>query len=284
MSLKNIIITSSIGSIATQSYGQRTYIASTDEQSFPIEEITGSYAGAWPNFKLRNLLTSESASNTTVDLIVNITQSWPDSNITPLGLVSFTHDTMEEFINGEFSGSEYVVTDGNLTDDYCQQFLTVSTQPVEYSIFPYVTEFNINSQTITYDSFPEFFHRYTIPGPGQILIYVYQTTDTSLSPTIYYTRTITYAKIARIDQLGNDNTFSLQALTSLRWNDTTTGEIVLNITNITEYQDYFLYEVTSDTFSSTSGIFIDDDNVLDYTLNATNFPTILTGYTYLTSS
>ena len=284
MSLKNIIITASINSIATQSYGQKTYIASTDEQSFPIEEITGSYAGAWPSF----IPGTNGSASYTVDLIVNITQSWPDSNITPLGLVSFTHDTMEEFINGEFSGSEYVVTDGNLTDDYCQQFLTVSTQPVAYNIFPYVTEFNINSQTITYDSFPEFFHRYTVPGPGQILIYVYQTTDTSLSPTIYYTRTINYAKVARIDQLGNDNTFSLQALTSLRWTDfpPDIGEIALTVTNITEYQDYYLYEVTSDIFSSTSSIFIDDDNVLDYTLNTTSSYTgsLNVGYNYLTSS
>jgi len=45
MSLQNITITGSIGSIATQSYGQRTYISSTDEQSFPIETITGSNAG-----------------------------------------------------------------------------------------------------------------------------------------------------------------------------------------------------------------------------------------------
>ena len=287
MSLKNIIITSSINSLATQLYGQKTYIASTDEQSFPIEEITGSYAGTWPNFKLRNLLSSQSASNTTVDLIVNITQSWPDSNITPLGLVSFTHDTMEEFVNGEFSGSGILVSDGNLTDPDCQQFLEVSTQPVEYSIFPYVTEFNINSQTITYDSFPEFFHRYTVPGPGQILIYVYQTADTSSPPTDY-TRTITYAKVARIDQLGNDNTFSLQELTSLKWTDSNinTGEIVLTVTNITEYQNYYLYEVTSDTFSSTSDVFIDDDNVLDYSLEATSSynGSLNVGYNYLTSS
>ena len=40
MSLQNIIITASINSIATQSYGQRTYIPSSNEQSFPIEEAT----------------------------------------------------------------------------------------------------------------------------------------------------------------------------------------------------------------------------------------------------
>lgn len=279
MPLQNITLTASINSIASQSYGQRTYVASTDEQSFPIEKITGSYAGVWPDFKLRNLNSIYSASNTTVNLIVNVTQSWSDSNITPLGLVSSIHDTMEEFVNGEFSGSEYVVTDGNLTDEDCQQFLTANTQPVEYSIFPYVTEFNVGSQTITYDSFPEFFHRYTVPEPGQILIHIYQTLD---APN--YTRNITYAKIARIDQLGNDNTFSLQELTSLKWTDSNVGEIILTVTNITEYQNYYLYEVTSDTFSSTSGIFIGDDNVLDYTLLATNSPVVFTGYNYFTSS
>ncbi len=55
------------------------------EQSFPIEEITGSYAGSWPNF----IPGMNGSASYTVDLIVNITQSWSGSNITPLGLVSF---------------------------------------------------------------------------------------------------------------------------------------------------------------------------------------------------
>ena len=99
MSLQDITITGSIGSIATQSYGQRTYVSSTDEQSFPIETITGSQAGVWPNFT--------PGTNYTVDLIVNVTQSWSGSNITPLGIVPFIHDTMDEFINGEFSDSSF---------------------------------------------------------------------------------------------------------------------------------------------------------------------------------
>ena len=129
MSLKDITITGSIGSIATQSYGQKTYISSTDEQSFPIEHITGSDAKAWPNFV--------QGTNYTVNLVVNVTQSWSGSNVTPLGDVPYVHDTMEEFIDGEFSGSNYVVTDGNLNDAQCEQFLTVGTVFSSYSVFVY---------------------------------------------------------------------------------------------------------------------------------------------------
>ena len=42
MSLKDITITGSIGTYPTLSYGQKEYISSTDQQSFPIEKITGS--------------------------------------------------------------------------------------------------------------------------------------------------------------------------------------------------------------------------------------------------
>jgi len=161
MSLQDITITGSIGSIATQSYGQRTYISSTDEQSFPIEHITGSDAKVWPNFV--------PGTNYTVDLIVNVTQSWSAPNVTPLGIVPYTHDTMEEFINGEFSGSNYVITDGNLTDEDCRQFLEVNTTPTSYSMFPY-SIYRING-AIQNDNFDEFIHRYTAPRNGEFLMF-----------------------------------------------------------------------------------------------------------------
>jgi hypothetical protein len=127
MSLKDITITGSINSLPSLSYGQKTYIASTDEQSFPIEHITGSAGGATPDFKGRVY---------TTDLFVNITQSWSGSNNTPAGIVPFVHDTEEEFINGEYSGSNLQVTDQRLNPD-CIQFLQVNTIDVDYSIFFY---------------------------------------------------------------------------------------------------------------------------------------------------
>ena len=49
MALKDITITGSIGSYPTLSYGQKTYVSSTDEESFPIEHFTGSSGGSTPN-------------------------------------------------------------------------------------------------------------------------------------------------------------------------------------------------------------------------------------------
>lgn len=277
MPLQNIIITSSINSIVTQSYGQRTYIASTDEQSFPIEEITGSYGGVWPSF-IQN-------TNYTIGLVTNVTQSWSASNITPVGEVSYIHNTMEEFVNGEFSGSNIVVSDGSLTDEFCQQFLEVSTEIVEYSIFPYIKIFNNLSGLVEDDPLSEFIHRYTVPNPGQILIYVYQTKDPDVIPT-YYTGQIVYAKIHRIDQSGYNNTPSLEQLEKIIWIDGSIGKIELDIITITEYQNYYLYEFAPKTFLNTPSFFIGDDNYLDYTLETTSSYTgpLNAGYNYLTSS
>jgi hypothetical protein len=259
MSLQDITITASINSIATQSYGQRTYIASTNEQSFPIEHITGSQAGSFPNFV--------HGTDYTVDLIVNITQSWSGSNTTPLGIVPYVHNTMEEFVNGEFSGSNYVVSNGNLNDAQCEQFLTVSTVPTSYSIFPY-SVYRVDGVIYGTSQFGVFINDLTAPPNGGILLFKEDDDITDVPPTVKYVK-ITYLKISRFDQEGNDNTLSLQELTSIRWTDSepTAGEIILNVLNITEYPTYYLYAVSSKTW--VNPLYIPgDDNTLNYSLSA----------------
>ena len=241
MSLQDITITASINSYPTLSYGQKTYIASTDDQSFPIETITGGQAGAWPNFKLRNVNSVNSASNTTVDLFVNITQSWSGSNVTPLGIVPYVHDTNDEFFNGEFSGSNYVVTDGNLNDAQCEQFLTVNTTPVSYKIFGF---FKNSGQ----DPFNVYINRETAPLNGEIYIYWNNFSGNQ-------TKGLS-AKISRVDALGNNNTLSLQELKQFSYNDSNAGKIIFNVVNITEYPTFYFYEVTTNT---TTNIPYDDN-------------------------
>ena len=224
MSLQNITITGSISSIATQSYGQRTYIASTDEQSFPIEHITGSQAGSFPNFV--------PGTNYTIDLIVNITQSWTESIVTPLGIVPYVHNTMEEFIDGEFSGSNYVVSNGNLNDAQCEQFLTVNTTPTSYSVFPY-SVYRVNGDVQGVSQFGVFINDLTAPPNGGILLFKEDDDFDDVPPLVKYVR-ITYLKISRFDKEGNDNTLSLQELTDIRWYDTGgVGLIDLKVLNIT---------------------------------------------------
>jgi hypothetical protein len=242
MSLKDITITGSIGSIATQSYGQRTYVSSTDEQSFPIEQVTGSQAGAWPNFV--------NGTNYTVDLIVNVTQSWSGSNTTALGIIPYVDSTMKEFIDGEFSGSKYTVSDGNLTDEYCQQFLTVSTTPNPYKLFFYPVEF-----------LGAYLDENTSPNAGQILVF-YENLGGNL-------KQIKYLKIARLDEDGNDNTFTLQALNRIRWTDSVIGLIELRFTTFSESNDYYFYTAVPVIYDVGIPEF-SDNNILDYKFRVTS--------------
>jgi len=272
MSLQDITITGSISSIATQSYGQRTYIASTDEQSFPIEHITGSQAGSFPNFV--------PGTNYTIDLIVNITQSWTESIVTPLGIVPYVHNTMEEFIDGEFSGSNYVVSNGDLTDEDCQQFLTVNTTPTSYSVFPY-SVYRDNGIVQGTSQFGVFINNLTAPPDGGILLFKEDDDFSDVPPTVKYVK-ITYLKISRFDKEGNDNTLSLQELTDIRWYDAGgVGLIDLKVLNITEYPSYYLYAVSSKTWINPSFI-PGDDNTLNYSLSASFIgPSASAGLQYL---
>jgi len=226
MSLQDITITSSINSYPTLSYGQKTYIASTDQESFPIETIDGGQAGVWPNFD---------GQYATTNLFVNISQSWFGSNVTSLGIVPFVHDTEEEFLNGEFSGSNYVVSDGNLNDAQRQQFLQINTTIVNYKIFPFY-------KNNTIDAFNVYINRNTAPNPGEVYIYFYNFTGAQVRGL--------YAKIAKVDADGNDNTLSLQELKQFNYVDTnpSVGKITFDVLNINEYSDYYFYEVkTQDT-------------------------------------
>jgi hypothetical protein len=252
MPLQDITITASINSLATHSYGQRTYIASSEEQSFPIETITGSYAGAWPNFRLRGLTSTNSASNTTEDLIVNITQSWPESIITPLGLITRTHNTMEEFINGEFSGSNYVVSNGNLTDEDCQELLTVSPFSPRYAIQSLPTGIRSASYidgVFQGDQLTIFnLNNNSNPSPGRIIIYTTEDLQTDVPPS-FIVKTITKIKINKEDFDGQDQTLSLQELTRISWIDSTIGIISLKVNNINEYSTGFIYDVTTTIYN-----------------------------------
>jgi len=77
--------------------------------SIPMETITGSDGGTLPNMNGQtSSVILPSAYNTTV------TQVWGGINEGPLGPVSFTNSTQQEFYNGVFDGTEIVVTTQSL--------------------------------------------------------------------------------------------------------------------------------------------------------------------------
>lgn len=242
MSLQDITITGSIKSIATQSYGQRTYISSTDEQSFPIETITGSQAGTWPNFV--------PDTNYTTDLIVNVTQSWSGSTPSIVGDVTFIHNTNDEFFNGEFSGSNpYVISNGSLVDPYCELFLTANTGSFKYNIYPYASQYQA-----------PFNDSHTVPRDGEILLYFID------DP--YPTASFQYAKMSYIDKDGNDLTYTLQQLTvdnQIQFINPSGGGLAeLTIQNRIDGPNYATFY-----FKSNHIVFL-DKNYLNYTFEATS--------------
>jgi len=174
---------------------------------------------------------------------------------------------MEEFIDGEFSGSNYVITDGSLVDADCQQFLTVSTTPTSYSVFPY-SVYREDGVIQGTSQFGVFINNLTAPPNGGILLFK-EDDDTVKPPPVGTIKRvkITYLKISRFDKEGNDNTLSLQELTEIRWTDSSAGLIDLKILNISEYPTYYLYAVLSKTFVNPTFL-PGDDNILNYSLSA----------------
>ena len=123
--IKDITITSSISRKSSSlSYGQTTPQPSTDFESFPIEAISSSTAGVFPD-----LHGNISSSN----YVINITQSWSSSILGPLGYGVFINDDQKEFYNGELSGSNLTISDQRLIDEECVQFLTVDTIGSNYT-------------------------------------------------------------------------------------------------------------------------------------------------------
>ena len=126
MPIKDITITGSIGSIPSQSYGQKMYISSNDNQSFPIEKFVGKNGGSMPD------LEGEISGSGPGFNIIPITQSWTGSTPSLSGSVEFTNDDQHEFYDGELSGSEFVVTNGELNTE-CDEFKTPNTTETNYS-------------------------------------------------------------------------------------------------------------------------------------------------------
>ena len=71
-------------------------------------QITGSSGGTMPD------LFGETSSFYTGNNVVNITQSWTGTTPSLLGPVAFTQSSQTEFFDGELSGSNILVTNGDL--------------------------------------------------------------------------------------------------------------------------------------------------------------------------
>lgn len=93
--------------------------------SIEIYTTTGSTGGSTPDlvpdYTFRAVTSSDGQTylaeyGTPVNPMLNLTQSWLGSTPSISGSVPFTQSTAIEFFNGEFSGSNLIVTDGELSN------------------------------------------------------------------------------------------------------------------------------------------------------------------------
>jgi hypothetical protein len=202
--------------------------------SIEIGDVDGGAGGSFEIFNGVN--TSPYGSNGTgPENIFGITQSWSETYPTVLGEVTVTHDSQEEFYDGEFSGSVILVTTQSLNQPY----------PLENASFEYTPILYRNSlygQSDNNSTFTEgqFLNSLTTPNQGEILI---------LAPRYRLfpfpiTKGPAFIKINKVDANGINNTNALGQLTNLLI-QYTTSTIYENyeVLNINEYSNYYLYEV-----------------------------------------
>jgi hypothetical protein len=99
-----------------------------------------------------------------LDNVYGVTQSWQETFIIPSGVVTQTHNSQDEFYNGEYSGSEFIVEDGELNTE-CDIYKNPSTQDILYNVSGnFIPTFQgfVNQQPL-------------VQGPGEIHIWWEQT-------------------------------------------------------------------------------------------------------------
>jgi len=199
--------------------------------------------------------------------VYGVTQSWEETLIIPSGVVTQTHDSQDEFYNGEFSGSEFIVEDGELNTE-CDIYKNPSTQDILYNVSG-----NFQSTFQSFVNQQEF-----IQGPGEIHIWWEQTItrDPDASPGFfnyqYSPAALTISKLALNglnleDYIPNALEYILQTaytsgdITLSGWTmfvqTENLGNLELQVTNVQEYATsfsgtgYYLIQLASNPYNIT---------------------------------
>ena len=200
--------------------------------SIEMVYITGSTGGTFNQF---NGLTNE----------WQVTQSWTGVDVSPLGDVAFTQSNQEEFYNGELSGSDYVVTNGELNE--ANVFKNPSTVPVQFDVYEYTANQDLSSNITTENAFLAL-----QPGNGEL--YIYNAYDTSLVPNTTYGNK--WIIISKQDTNGLDVTTSIQEVSVVSFASSVNGAKTFAVVSISEKANYFILLLAPDNINysvSTQG-------------------------------
>ena len=213
-----------------------------------VENFSGGTAGSFEIFNGINT-SPYGIDGNGPDNIFGITQSWNETYNTPLGLVTILHDAQDEFYDGEFSGSVILVTSQSLNQPYPLENASFEYTPILYKNSLYGQS---NNSTFTEG---QFLNSLTTPNQGEILILA---SRYRLFP-FPVTKGLAFVKINKIDANGIDNTITLGQLTNLliQYTTSTTYENY-EILNISEYPNYYLYEINKEDIP-LEGLGIDNE-------------------------
>jgi hypothetical protein len=248
-----------------------------DFQPGTIEDFSGGTGGV---FEIFNGVNSSPYGPNGIgpENIFNLTQSWYESTPTISGSVLILRNTQDEFYNGEFSGSNIIVTTQSLSQAYPLDNFVFDYTPVRYSPLLY----DLSIDDLAEFTQTQFLNSLTIPDQGEILLLRPYFRLGGFSPSGNPLPNITgptFVKIHKFDNNGVDNTIPLgQANKLLIQYSTIPSYYTLNILTVNEYSTYYLYEV------NTLGSNTADNYILDYSVSASNITPILPPSIFLLNS
>ena len=181
-----------------------------------------------------------------------VTQSWTGFTPSPLGNVYFTQSSQEEFFNGELSGSDLLVENGELNE--ANVYKNPSTVNVQFDIYEYTLNDDGSSSSTGENTFLAL-----QPNSGELFIYNFF--GGPLVPTPTYGNK--WMLVNKQDINGLDVTTSLQEISNINFTTPVNGAKTFNIISITERANHFILLLSPDkindfvvTQGQNAGIFV----------------------------